>query len=270
MKRKKIIKNYIPKEFLKGFSTKNDFITWLKSALKDEIKKYIREYLVERKVEKNLVYSLGQVELRSLGLPGINYFNNLFDGDYYKECEKLGFINKYEKFIQWGDRIKLDKRRIINIDTREQKLLQFNNVKTNIQKLGYGDYSFSNSEWVGKVVIERKGLSDLIGTLFGGYERFEREIGRAKNDGAYLIILVEANLGKALNYRENKLVNCKVRIPPQVIFHQLRKLTQKYNHIQFLFVDSHEDAGKMVENLFSLGGDIKKYDLQYLLDKGEI
>jgi ERCC4-type nuclease len=248
---------------------KENFLDWMKKVSKDEIKTSFMEWLIARQEDKRLVYSLGQVELRSLKMPGINYLNNLF-GNYYEECKGLQFINKYEDFNKWGKQIELDKRRVIYCDSREQNTLCFKNTKSLRKKLDFGDYAFSDALWSGNVVIERKSLNDLIGTLFSGYDRFIREIERAKNDDACLVILVECNLSDSIDYRNRKTLNYHITIPPEVIFHKVRNLIQQYSHIQFLFVHSHNKAAEIVEKLFSLGSQIKKYDLQLLYDLNKI
>lgn len=247
------------------FYSKAHFVEWLKKAPEQDIQNYIKAWLLERQAEKRLVYGLNQVELRSLHMPGINYLNKLF-GSYYEVCKELKFINKYEQFSGWNNKIQLNKRRKIFIDSREKTLLEFKNVSTEIKALKYGDYAFSDSTWSGKVVIERKSLTDFVGTLSGGLTRFKKELQRARDDKAYLIILVEANLGDALDYKTKRLLHYKVRVPPEYIFHNVRELIQQFDNIQFLFVDSHFEAQDMVENIFSFGEDIKKFDLQLLKD----
>jgi len=244
---------------------KFNFLQTVESMTKDEIKKFIIDFLVKRKVEKNLIYTLTQVELRSLGMPGIKFISELV-GDYYKFSKGLGFINKYDNFNKWTESIKLNKRRKIFIDTREQTPLKFKKVNTEVCTLSYGDYAFSDEEWTDRILIERKSLNDLIGTLVSGYDRFTREIERAEKDNAYLIILIEEKLSNSLDYKKKKLVHYKCRIPPQIVFHNIRQLIQKYKNIQFVFSDSHKDSGKLVETFFSLGSQIKNYDLQLLVD----
>ena len=240
-------------------------IQFFKTAAKQDIINYISEFLLERRKEKNILYTLGQVELRSLSLPGISYLNNL-TGNYYCWAESLGFKNRLEKFEQWGESTNLNKRNIIYCDSREQRALDVNKTKTVTRKLNAGDYSFSNPEWSGNVVVERKSASDFIGTMVGGYKRFVREVERANEDGAYLIVLVEAKLSDMLDYRNKRIVNYKIRFPVNVVFHAPRQLMQQFNNIQFLFVKDHQEAAGIVEKLFGLGGQIKRYDLQLLYD----
>lgn len=48
------------------------------------------------------------------------------------------------------------------------------------------------------ISIERKSLSDLVGTLSKGYKRFKKEIIRAKENNIQLIILIECSMTKIL------------------------------------------------------------------------
>lgn len=244
----------------------NEFKEWIKTADKSSIKSYLEFLLLDHKQQKNLLYTLSQVELRSLKIPGINYLNSIFEPGYFLKMNELGFINKYQNFSSWGPKIRLDKKRIIYCDSREKDLVEFSTIKPLIKKLDYGDYAFSNNEWTNNTYIERKSIADFIGTLSIGFKRFIKEIERSKSNNSTLIILVEGNLSDVLDYRNKRIVNYKIRIPPEVIFNNVRKLIQAYPNIQFLFIDNHQQSGEIIERIFALGGQIQKYDLQYLFD----
>jgi ERCC4-type nuclease len=64
----------------------------------------------------------------------------------------------------------------ILIDTREQAPLKFATFPTEPATLATGDYSVQGLE--DSITIERKSISDLIGSLTSGRERFQREIQR--------------------------------------------------------------------------------------------
>ena len=255
--------------FNTSFNSRGNLKRWLSSAPPEVGQKYVRDYLTIRKEKKGLVYAPSQIELRSLMCPGISWIEKNI-GDYNEFCQKLGFVSKFKKFTQFQNQIQLDKRRIIYIDSREKQLVEFSNVKTVIKKLDYGDYCFSDQDWSGKVFIERKSANDFVGTLSGGFDRFEREIIRAKEDNAYLIVLVEEKLDNMLDYQHLCHFNYKTTIAPEHLFHNVRALMQKYPCVQFLFINLHEEAGKVIERLFSIGEEIKDYDLQLLRDLGII
>ena len=120
------------------------------------------------------------------------------------------------------------------------------------------------------VYIERKSLGDAWGTLSGGFERFEREIIRAKEAGAYLIILVESIFSNLERFPYQRQVYGKIKLPVEFIHHNIRVLLQKYQHIQFLFVKNREEASVIVEKIFSAGEQVKQVDLQFLYDSNLI
>lgn len=223
---------------------------------------YLKSILLKRKEEKQLKYTLSQVELRSLKIPGMNYLNSVF-GNYYDFCKSLGFENKYQ-FVQ-----KLRKKNVadakIIIDSREQKPLEIDS-ESEVKGLKFGDYALEGSD---KVCIERKSINDFIGTLSGGYERFEREIIRAKEAKSYMIILVEESLSNAIKFNVLEQIYKKgMKVTPEYVFHNVRELIQKYNHIQFLFVKDRDQASEMVKKIFSYGNQLKKIDVQYYYDLG--
>ena len=79
----------------------------------------------------------------------------------------------------------------ILVDSREQRPLRFKNVKSERASLATADYScrIRDNDLRDVVCIERKSISDLVGSLGTGRERFERELARcAKIRWRFLII----------------------------------------------------------------------------------
>ena len=73
-------------------------------------------------------------------------------------------------------------------------------------KTGYsqvGDYMFSINGVLGSLVVERKSLEDLFGTLFVGRDRFYREIERYESDERFdeMYIIAETSLVAFLDYK---------------------------------------------------------------------
>lgn len=62
------------------------------------------------------------------------------------------------------------------VDTREQLPFNFAPMKWEIGTLPTGDYSILGLEH--KIAVERKSLSDILGCMGGGRERFDKEIQR--------------------------------------------------------------------------------------------
>ena len=87
----------------------------------------------------------------------------------------------------------------ILIDTREQLPLDFDFLEivteTETQTMPVGDYGceFKNG-FIPPIVFERKSIPDLFGTLTQGYDRFKKELEKAKELDIKLIIIIEGSL----------------------------------------------------------------------------
>ena len=261
-----LIKFKNKKQYLSDdFNGKPNMKKWLKSISEKEAKEYCSNILSERKEKKELVYSPSQVELRSILSPPIQFFDQLF-GSYYKHCSSLGYKNKYQQCneIIIGHEYTKPEYKIL-VDTREQRPLKF---KRNIEvrTLKYGDYGFSSPRATCNCYIERKALSDFIGTMSGGYERFINEIKRAEEDGAYLVVLVEEKFQNAVGFKFLPHISKKIKATPEFIFNRVRRIIQKYPHVQFLFVKGRVEASRVVEKIFMSGCAHEKIDLQLAYD----
>jgi len=248
------------------FNTKTNLKKWLKGLDIEEAKEYCRSILLKRKEEKDIIYTPSQVELRSLLTPPTQYFNEIFE-DYYDLCDTLGLENKYQNPTGIIDgKLADNKDHEILIDTREQKPLKFENRKTQIVTLKFGDYAFSNEKSSCGCYIERKSLSDFIGTMSGGHERFVKEIERSQEAGAYLIILVEETLTNALSFKYLPHISKKIKATPEFIFHRVRGLIQKYPRVQFLFVNGRVESSRIIQLIFTAECVHEKIDLQLAYD----
>jgi hypothetical protein len=252
--------------FSSDFNSRTNLKRWLKEAPEEDSKKYCIDLLKARKIAKNLVYAPTQVELRTLMLPPVHYYDLLF-GDYYQLCEKLKFKNKYRtagEFVTGAAYSKDDYK--IYVDTREQLPLELD-WPTELKGLKIGDYSLSDSDITCDCYIERKSLSDFISTLsVKHFDRFEREILRAKELDAYLVILVEDTLNNALSFRYLPYISKKIRVTPEFIFRNVRELIQKYPHIQFLFVKDREESSRIIKRIFFSNCYYRQVDLQLAYD----
>jgi len=98
--------------------------------------------------------------------------------------------------------------------------------------------------------------------MSGGYNRFINELERAKENNAYLIVLVEETLTNALSFQYLPHISKKIRATPEFIFHRVRSLIQEYPNIQFLFADGRKESSRIVELIFTCGCCYKNIDLQ--------
>ena len=219
--------------------------------------------LKERIDKKNLTIAPCEVELLSSGLPSANFYQQ--KGNYGKICEDFGATCLYDYSI---DKVSFKNEKLnIIIDTRETKPFKFPNHNTIEKKLEYGDYAVLGKE--NKIAIERKSLSDLIGSFVSGYDRVDREFQRAKDDGAYLIVVCEESLNTAMNFNFIPYIKRYTKLRPEIVFHNIRELIQKYA-FQFVFCDGVKKATEVTEKIFLYDGDITELDIQYMIDKKKL
>ena len=250
------------------FNTRTNQLKWLDQLPVAEAKAYLKKLLLDRKEKKELIYSPCQVELRSTSIPSVISYEKKV-GDYYDFCKSLGFKNKYQNIgnIIVGTSHLENKDLKVYIDTREQLPLNFT-IPAESKGLKFGDYALSDKTLTCNCYIERKSLADFISTIsVQNYDRFCREIERASENDANLIIVVEESLSNALSFPFLPHISKKIRVTPEFIFHQVRDMIQKYDHIQFLFVKGRKESVRVIEKIFFSSCIYKKIDLQLAYDK---
>lgn len=212
-------------------------------------------FLKRRAAEKKAVRAFHHVELRSLFCPSVRFFEEY--GDYAKICKDIGLEVPfdYKKDLVFTP---LSARATIIQDSREQTPLELK--KSKVKKLDYGDYAMAGKFDKG-INVERKSLQDLCSTLSKGYDRFCREIDRAKADGAYLVVLVEDDINKALSFDHDFRLRY-AQTTPSHVFNKLRRILAKYDNIQFIFAKGRDEAARVLIKLFELGEQVKSCDLQ--------
>jgi len=255
--------------FSRDFNTKTNLKSWLKNQSEEKKKEYCSNLMKKRIEEKKILHSPTQVELRTIMSPPVQYYNDLF-GSYNDFCTSLGLMQRFSVYPT-GDkssflpkRIK-DKQIRIAVDTREQKPLKFS-LPTQVKKLDYGDYCLDDAELSCNCYIERKSIKDLIGTMSGGLERFQREIERATEDEAYIVVVVERPLSECLHFDMLPYVPKKIKASPDFIFKNIRDLTQSYSEVQFLFVKGREELERVSVKILVCGGLCRDVDLQLAYD----
>lgn len=139
---------------------------------------------------------------------------------------------------------------IILSDTREQAELDFSGIEgvEKVEKFGlaYGDYT----ALVGKnnkpvpIVFERKGFSDLWGTMTSGYERYKREMERAKADNIKLVLIIEGSYTDVWNGFERSQVSGGSMLK------KLATLYVKYDH-EYIFCESRRVMARRITDTFS-------------------
>lgn len=254
----KDVKSY----FSTDFNSRYNLLKWAAKAT-DEVRDYILDLLVKRSEEKQTNLIPSHVELKSLFTPCLTDYLSIFGGKD-KFCKALA---------ENGLLMKLDSDTVdqktgefkIFIDTREQNPLPFANSE--VKKLIVGDYCPDNN-FFSNVFVERKSLYDFAGTMTKGLERFEKEINRASELGAYLVVVIESSFLDALEYSPKNSFSQK--IGGAYLFNKVRKLMRENQNIQFVFSRNRDNSMKIIESIFRMGEAAKKTDLEFLKDSGQL
>jgi ERCC4-type nuclease len=92
---------------------------------------------------------------------------------------------------------------LILCDSREQAPLDFSTYqevdKVEVVGLPFGDYTAVLDGSPVPVCFERKSIADLWGTMTSGYERFRKEMLKAKECGHKLILITEGTYSDVAN-----------------------------------------------------------------------
>jgi len=140
---------------------------------------------------------------------------------------------------------------IVQIDSREKAPLEFKHkyiTDTIVHKLDVGDYrSIYENGKQSRIVIERKSIGDLYGTLTKGYGRFRKEIERAREANIYLVICIEGSYTKVGGgYSHSKR-------PAREIQEQLRTIWVKYGVTHTYCVTRKEMAKYIIDTFIWVG-----------------
>lgn len=128
----------------------------------------------------------------------------------------------------------------IIVDTREQRPLEFKSAKTIPGTLHEGDYSLEGYEK--KVSIERKSLSDLLGSLGRNRDRFFQEVLRLE-PYQFSAIVIESDLA---TIKKGNWVYADIH--PNSVIGTLQAISVRYG-IPVFFCGNHTLTAGYVEGL---------------------
>ncbi len=131
-----------------------------------------------------------------------------------------------------------DAEPVIVIDTREQKPLPFERLKTQTSTLITGDYSVAGLENL--FAIERKSVHDLVACcIASNRERFERELHRLRGFRfkRLLIVGTEEQILRG-NFQSN--------IKPKAVLATLSAFEVRYD-VPVVFCETAESGGRLIE-----------------------
>jgi ERCC4-type nuclease len=138
------------------------------------------------------------------------------------------------------------------IDSREQKPYCFAGSATETKALSTGDYSveFLDQSYEDQIAIERKSLSDFIGSITQGRERFEKEMKRGKTLKLFFVV-IEGSWDDI--YTENY----RSRIPANSVINTILGWQVKYN-VKFILAENRDRAEDVTKRLLDMFVKYKK------------
>lgn len=246
---------------LSDFVDKRNLMIWLKKNGPKISGQYLANKLSQYMNIKSWSCSPSQSLFGSIHcLPKIDSFEKFSKQPFNLFCAENNIKNIYDYS---ADKIVPREISQIIIDNREKRPLIIKKKKINIisDTLSYGDYAENKNS---SLVIERKSKNDFFGTLSRDYDRFDRQIERAKCLNGYIVILVECQLSSILF---GKKFFCNAS--PEFIMHRAREINKKYiNNIQFLFCDGRAECSRLIPIILGLSAEkVSSLDLQYYYDK---
>jgi hypothetical protein len=242
------------------FNSRANLVEYLKKHKDPSV---IRDAIALRRVAKNLIFAPSTVEARTSILPSPVLVKRL-GLDYNRLCVEAGLKPRYSyEAVLETDESPMD----VLVDTREQKPLKLKAKSCTVSKLDFGDYTTS-SHFKG-IFVERKSLPDLCGTMSAGFERFQKELSRAKDMSSYIVVCVESNLN-SLSQVGKLPGTTHIKASPDFLGVRIRSLCQQFDNVQFLFVDGRVQMTEIVEKVLRLTNDVKTIDLQYMYDSKQL
>ena len=231
---------------------------------KEDIKEYILKQLKNRVDKNKSKYCPNHIEIEINKLPPIDLYKRNFGG-YGQACKKLGLEPMYNKGIT-KDLYKKNinaEQSVMHIDTREQKPLFFKNSKSH--KLDFGDYTIGGDNY-SYTYVDRKSEGDFKGTMTVGFERFKKELQRAKEFNTYLYIVTESSIEKIIKNNNYGTYSSNL----SYVWHNMRLLAHEFQgSCQFVFSGSRPNSQLLIPNLLYYGKKLWNVDIQYLLDSYE-
>jgi hypothetical protein len=247
--------------FSSDFNSRKNFNIWINQSEFESVKKYLQTRLERLYSKREPRFEISSCELESLGEVDILTYDKYLGG-YYEYVRKFVKNNRFDNRYQFGLEAKNDVKVII--DNREQNPFNIKNSKSGTLK--FGDYCLEEESYSGRLRIERKSAFDFIQTMISGFSRFQKEIKLAEKKGYYLVVLVEAPIKKLLRPEYHKFSKAN----PQYYFHNMRKLCQENENLQFVFCSGRSDAQDKCRIILEQGRELQKTDIHYNFKKYDI
>lgn len=246
---------------LTDFINKKNMLAWLKAERDGLAKEFLLYKIIAHSDLKSVCSFPSSSEIRTISyLPSIKTYQFFFE-DLNKFIDSTGLNRRYN-YNKNELNFNFIYKKNITIDTREQKPIKLKNFDIINEKLDFGDYSCDRL-----LAVERKSLSDLVSTLSSGFERFNREIERAKEADGYIVVVTECDINKFLSFSYSRTGKF-AKASTDFIFHRFREICKNFpNHVQFCFSGGRKESSDLIPKILSLDkGVAKTLDFQYLIE----
>jgi len=249
--------------FSKDFSNSSQLKAWFeREGVCDKTKEYILSKLKGIISDKELSLSPSHLDLILSELPTVDMYKLCF-GSFSEACNLAGTKPRFPDNIVKGffeSQDNYDNMEIF-IDTREQKPLNFNKSKS--LKLDFGDYTVGGTNY-DYTYVDRKSEGDFKSTMSVGFDRFKKELERARQFNSFLYIVVESNVEKIK--KNNVFAPHKSNLA--YIFHNAKLLMREYSDVsQVIFSGGRKASEYLIPRLLGFGKSLWTCDMQYFIDK---
>lgn len=133
------------------------------------------------------------------------------------------------------------------VDSREQLPLEFRPGVFDsivVQGMPFADYWLEVEGQEYPIVFERKGLGDLFGTMGQGYERFKKEMEKAKQVDCHMVLAIEASEETVWRGYEHSSIS------GDSMLKKLAMLRVRYD-LEIQFFNSRREMARWIEEIFS-------------------
>lgn len=234
------------------FRKKSNMNEWLKNVGRAEASAYCRKVMEAHVKDKELAGSFLPNFIYLFTHPRLPRLEN-YEPSFFKS---LGMKNM---FTEDSDLSKLGVAKHLHIwqDTREQQPIIFSDFQQSENKLDFGDYTLSGNDF-NYVFVDRKSEGDFKGTMSSGYERFRRELDRARHFSSYVFVVVESDPYQIV--LNNK--GCR-KASLAYVWENMRNIILDYSDVcQFVFTGSRRESERMIPVLLYHGNALRTVDVQ--------
>lgn len=142
------------------------------------------------------------------------------------------------------------------VDSREQLPLQFRSGifdEIVTQGMPFADYWLEIDGKEIPIMMERKGLGDLFGTMGSGYERFRVEMEKARKMDCHLMLLIEGSLQDVWRGYEHSSIS------GDTMLKKLAMLRVRYD-LEVHYFNGRREMARFIEEIFSAV--VRNYSLE--------